>query len=225
LLDFTPPKPEKSEGKRKVILLLFDALREDFVELPNDTHRFLALDLPGAYKGRKIQMFKEARETHPEQALLFPLTSEMPTVTTVRIKGMLSGGITNFFETSEEFGSSEVKEDNVLAQLRKRNGKRDDIVFYGDYIWSPMFGKYFDRHQEYESLNVRDLDSLDKNVANDIYKELDGGSKFSLMLAHIIGVDSAGHTYNAQPPKWRERSSTLRTSSTTLLIRWTTRPL
>ena len=51
--------------------------------------------------------------------------------------------------------------------------------------------------EEYESLNVRDLDTLDNNVAKDIYKELEDGSKFSLMLAHIIGVDSAGHTYNA----------------------------
>jgi len=33
---------------------LFDALREDFVELPEDTHRYLDLDRPGAYKGRKI---------------------------------------------------------------------------------------------------------------------------------------------------------------------------
>jgi predicted AlkP superfamily pyrophosphatase or phosphodiesterase len=197
LLEFTPPRAEKSQNDRKVILLLFDALREDFVALPKGTHQYLSDERTGAYKGRKIQMFKEALETHPEQALLFPLTSEMPTVTTVRIKGMLSGGITNFFETSEEFGSSEVKEDNVLAQLRARKGKRNDIVFYGDYIWSPMFGKYFDRHQEYESLNVRDLDSLDKNVANDIYKELDSGSNFSLMLAHIIGVDSAGHTYSS----------------------------
>jgi hypothetical protein len=42
----------------------------------------------------------------------------MPTVTTVRIKGMLNGGITNFFETSEEFGQTECKEDNVLEQLK-----------------------------------------------------------------------------------------------------------
>jgi len=146
-------------------------------------------------------MFKEARDTHPDQSLLFPLTSEMPTVTTVRIKGMLSGGITNFFETSEEFGSSEVKEDNVLHQLKNRNGNKKDIVFYGDYIWTPMFGKYFDRYEEFVSLDVRDLDTLDKNVAGHIYKELDSGSNFSLMLAHIIGVDSAGHTYNSQHPE------------------------
>jgi GPI ethanolamine phosphate transferase 3 subunit O len=114
---------------------------------------------------------------------------------------MLNGGITNFFETSEEFGSSEIIEDNVLHQLKQRNGKPGTVVFYGDYIWTPMFGKYFDRYKDFESLNVRDLDTLDANVATELYRELDAGSDFDIMLCHVIGVDSAGHTYNAQHPE------------------------
>jgi hypothetical protein len=54
LLDFTPPLPEKSQNDRKVILLLFDALREDFVALPDDVEPYLKVDRPSAYKGRKI---------------------------------------------------------------------------------------------------------------------------------------------------------------------------
>jgi hypothetical protein len=60
-----------------------------------------------------------------------------------------------------------------------------------------MFGKYFDRYKDFESLNVRDLDTLDANVATEMYRELDEGSNFDIMLAHIIGVDSAGHSGNA----------------------------
>ena len=100
-----------------MILLLFDALREDFVEFDNTVERYLPLDRPAAYAGRRIELFKNSREAHPNQSLLFPFKSEMPTVTTVRIKGMLTGGITNFFETSEEFVSSECKEDNLLYQI------------------------------------------------------------------------------------------------------------
>jgi hypothetical protein len=38
-------------------------------------------------------------------------------------------------------------------------------------------------------------------VATEIYKELDSGSDFDIMLGHIIGVDSAGHTYEPQHPE------------------------
>jgi predicted AlkP superfamily pyrophosphatase or phosphodiesterase len=41
----------------------------------------------------------------PENTLLFPLASEMPTVTSVRVKGMLTGALSAFFEMSENFGS------------------------------------------------------------------------------------------------------------------------
>ena len=101
-------------SKRKVILLLADALREDFVEFDTNTFTYLDPNRHGAYKGKKISLFKDAKKMHPDNALLFPFKSEMPTVTTVRIKGMLSGGLSTFFETSSEFGTSEVTEDNIL---------------------------------------------------------------------------------------------------------------
>jgi len=45
---------------------------------------------------------------------LAPLESASPTVTSVRIKSVLNGGLSTFFETSEEFVSHEVVEDNLL---------------------------------------------------------------------------------------------------------------
>jgi hypothetical protein len=42
------------------------------------------------------------------------MESAVPTVTSVRIKSVLNGGLSTFFETSEEFVSSEVTEDNIL---------------------------------------------------------------------------------------------------------------
>jgi predicted AlkP superfamily pyrophosphatase or phosphodiesterase len=38
----------------------------------------------------------------------------MPTATSVRVKGMLTGALTAFFEWSDNFGSERVVEDNVL---------------------------------------------------------------------------------------------------------------
>lgn len=124
----------------------------------------------------------------------------MPTVTTVRVKGMLSGGLSTFFETSTEFGSSQVTEDNVLYQL-KNKAASSQIAFYGDYIWDPLYGQYFDRKVLYNSLDLRDLDSLDNGVLKGFVKELRAGSDFDLMLGHIIGVDSAGHSFFSDHPE------------------------
>ena len=71
-------------------------------------------------------------------------------------------------------------------------------MFYGDHIWTPKFGKYFDRYEEFASENTRDLDTLDNGASKGIIRELENGSDFTLMLGHIIGVDSAGHTYQSQ---------------------------
>jgi hypothetical protein len=45
-------------------------------------------------------------EDEAENAILVPLSAEMPTVTTVRIKSIMTGSISSFFETKEDFSSS-----------------------------------------------------------------------------------------------------------------------
>lgn len=59
-----------------------------------------------------------------------------------------------------------------------------------------MFSQFFDRQYPYPSFNVRDLDTLDENTKNDINKEVKEGN-FTLLISHILGIDHAGHTYNA----------------------------
>ena len=44
-------RPEHSEPGRKVIFILFDALREDFVEWPDGRSPNLKPDAPYAFKG------------------------------------------------------------------------------------------------------------------------------------------------------------------------------
>ena len=54
-------------------------------------------------------------ERQPENALLFPLKSEMPTVTVVRIKGILSGILSTVFEFTESILlAGYFSEDNLL---------------------------------------------------------------------------------------------------------------
>ena len=132
----------------------------------------------------------------PEKTILLPLASEMPTVTSVRVKGMLTGALNAFFEISENFGSMEVQEDNVLYQLKATKKGENKIVFVGDYIWTGMFGSFFDRTYAYPSFNVRDLDSLDTSSRLDLLREIESND-FRLLIGHVIGVDHAGHTFSA----------------------------
>ena len=49
--DKTEPFAAENDSDRKVILLLIDALREDFVEFDTNTHLYLDPEAPYAYRG------------------------------------------------------------------------------------------------------------------------------------------------------------------------------
>ena len=101
------------------------------------------------------------------------MESAQPTVTVVRIKSVLNGGLSTFFESTDEFISSKVVEDNILYQVKNRSGgEKDKVIFYGDHIWSPMYGDYFDELVEWSSENTRDLDTLDNGVRSKLLNML-----------------------------------------------------
>lgn len=187
----------------KVILLLVDALREDFVEFSENTQHLRTIDEDSveAYPGKKMTIFREMKEKEPLNTFMFPMRSVSPTITTVRAKGILSGGVQTFFDTLEEFTVGANGEDSILYQVKNRigtghsnNGQADKIHFYGDFLWCDRFSEFFDKKACYDALNMNDLDTLDNSAMDDIFNALDEGSDFKLLLGHIIGIDSAGHT-------------------------------
>lgn len=54
----------------------------------------------------------------PQNTLLMPLESELPTVTTVKIKTIMTGAMSSFFETREDFAHDLLPEDSVLYQAK-----------------------------------------------------------------------------------------------------------
>jgi len=44
----------------------------------------------------------------------------MPTVTAVRVKGMVTGALNAYIEVTQNFGSGLVEEDNILFQLNQK---------------------------------------------------------------------------------------------------------
>ena len=114
-------------------MMLVDALREDFVEF-NDENNDIKSEVGSKkmqrkahtyldksktlYKGKKMDVFSTLMEEQPENAILLPMESEMPTVTTVRIKSIMTGSMSTPIETGEFFMFDSVPEDNVLHQVK-----------------------------------------------------------------------------------------------------------
>ena len=136
LAEYSPIKAQHSQPGRKVIYMLFDAMREDFVQWPSDQELNLDSEAQYAYQGKKVSLFNELVDSKPNNAVLFPLKSEMPTVTVVRIKGILSGILNTVFEFTESLVAGKFTEDNLLYQLHAKLGDKARVVFYGDDIWT-----------------------------------------------------------------------------------------
>ena len=106
--------PEHSAPGRKVIYVLFDALREDYIEWPNDEQPNLDPEAGYAYKQEKLKLFRKLAEEQPDKTLLMPLRSEMPTVTVVRIKTYFSGVLGSVFDLVESLITGSFRDDNLL---------------------------------------------------------------------------------------------------------------
>ena len=115
--------------RKKVILVLVDALREDFVELgcpsskDDNTNNYMCgvgadnetleayryLDPKRSrYKNRKMKLFSKLAHEEPDNAFLAPMRSEMPTVTAIRVKSLMTGALNSYIEVKDNFGGSAV---------------------------------------------------------------------------------------------------------------------
>ena len=171
-------KPEHSEPGRKVIFILFDALREDFVEWPDGNPPYLQSDAPYSFTGKKVTLFNRLVQEEPLNSFLAPLRSEMPTVTVSRVKTFLSGVIGTVVDFSEFIGEGTFAEDNILVSLHKKFKDNTSIKFFGDEVWVTRFGKWFTKEVSLPDLDVRELDRNDNLASENIYAELDNGSDF-----------------------------------------------
>ncbi|TNV84606.1 hypothetical protein FGO68_gene1923 [Halteria grandinella] len=195
----SPVKP------KKLIMLLVDALREDFVEMDESLIPVQYLDHNNSiYTRRRIQLFNDLLKEQPENTILAPMKVEMPTVTAIRIQGTMTGALNSYIEIKDNFGSQTIEEDSLLYQINNRGYKRtkdrkpldEYIVFTGDYIWSDEFAPYFNRSFPHSSFNVQDLDSHDNATSRDLRREVKD-MNFTLLLGHLIGVDHGGHSGGA----------------------------
>ena len=73
----------------------------------------------------------------------------------------MTGSIPGFVDVVLNFDTKEVKEDNILIQL-KRAGKQ--MIFYGDDTWIHLFPNVFVRHDVTTSFYVADYTEVTSTI-------------------------------------------------------------
>ncbi|KAK9366435.1 alkaline-phosphatase-like protein [Lipomyces kononenkoae] len=173
----------------KVIFMLVDALRSDFV-----------------FSNESSMTFTQSLISSGN-ALPFTARAAPPTVTLPRIKGMTTGSVSNFLDAvlniaESDNSSSLIGQDSWLMEFKRRPlpGK---LIMYGDNTWLKLFPGIFDRYDGTESFYVSDFTEVDNNVTRHLHTELER-SDWDVMILHYLGVDHIGHKggpYSQYMPK------------------------
>ncbi|KAI9641559.1 major facilitator super transporter protein [Ciborinia camelliae] len=168
----------------KIIFMVVDALRSDFVYSNNSGFQFTqSLISNGA-------------------ALPFTAHATSPTITMPRIKAITTGSIPSFLDVILNFAESDTSsslatQDTWLAQMKaKGEGK---MVMYGDDTWLKLFPETFDRADGTSSFFVSDFTEVDNNVTRHVPEEL-MKDDWNTMVLHYLGLDHIGHKAGPRSP-------------------------
>uniref|UniRef100_A0A8C3BRK6 Phosphatidylinositol glycan anchor biosynthesis class G n=1 Tax=Cairina moschata TaxID=8855 RepID=A0A8C3BRK6_CAIMO len=186
---------------RKVVLVLIDALREDFVFGPKGK-QFMPYATQVIEKGTSYSFVAEAKP---------------PTVTMPRIKALMTGSIPGFIDVVVNLNSPALLDDNLIWQA-KTAGKR--IIFYGDDTWVKLFPKHFVEYDGTTSFFVSDFTEVDDNVTRHLDRVLKR-EDWDLLILHYLGLDHIGHVTGPNSPqvgpKLREMDNILKKIHISLL--------
>lgn len=188
----------------KVVMLVIDALRFDFtvpVQDSSDPHS----NLPEFFHNN-FPILHDTAIAHPQNAIHLKFMADPPTTTLQRLKGLTTGTLPTFIDAGSNFDGDSVDEDNWLLQLHRHN---KTIAFMGDDTWKAMFSKYIDPslHFPYDSLNVRDLHTVDNGVLEHMWPLLEpsASQKWDVLIGHFLGVDHVGHRYGPNHYTMKEK--------------------
>ncbi|XP_031607290.1 GPI ethanolamine phosphate transferase 2 [Oreochromis aureus] len=158
---------------KRVVIMLVDALREDFVFGPNG-RMYMPYTRHVVERGSSHSFVAKARP---------------PTVTMPRIKALTTGSIPGFIDVVMNLNSPALLEDNLIWQA-KTAGKR--MVFYGDDTWVRLFPKHFMEYDGTTSFFVSDYTEVDNNVTRHLDSTLKRDD-WDILILHYLGLDHIGH--------------------------------
>lgn len=173
-----PAAPIAAKPKLKVVFVLIDALRLDFVTSRPNSMPFVASLL------------------RSNGAALYRCQGYSPTVTLPRIKTLLTGTVPGFGDVVLNLNAAAISEDNWVYQARSA-GLR--VAFYGDDTWLRILPGYFDRHDGTTSFFVSDYTEVDWNVSRHLPAELEARD-WDVLVLHYLGLDHIGHSHGPSSP-------------------------
>ncbi|GMT00212.1 hypothetical protein PENTCL1PPCAC_22386 [Pristionchus entomophagus] len=166
----------------RVVLVVIDALRYDFVQSEREEKE------NGEWRGQ----MPYTRDLAKKGAFLSKALADPPTTTLQRLKALGTGGLPTFIDASDNFNSdAAVEEDNIISQL-VASGRNATLL--GDDTWLSLYPRGFHRSFAKESFDIHDLHTVDNYILAHLSSEL-SRSDWSLLIAHFLGVDHAGHKY------------------------------
>ncbi|PYH86760.1 alkaline phosphatase-like protein [Aspergillus uvarum CBS 121591] len=167
--------PSRSAPFERVVFMMIDALRSDFVYSPQSEFAFTQeLIRSGA-------------------AIPFTMKTDSPSLTRACIKAMTVGSASMFldvFHNADDGPGIPETMDTWLARLKAAG--RGQLVFYGDDTWVQLFPEVFDRGCPISPLFVPDIHSSDLNVSTNVMRELQRDD-WSALVLHFPGIDHVGH--------------------------------
>ncbi|KAK1175647.1 GPI ethanolamine phosphate transferase 2 [Acipenser oxyrinchus oxyrinchus] len=186
---------------KRVVIVLIDALREDFVFGP---------------KGKQFMPYtRHLVERGPSHS--FVAKARAPTVTMPRIKALMTGSIPGFIDVVMNLNSPALLEDNLMWQA-KNAGKK--MVFYGDDTWLRLFPKHFIEQDGTTSFFVSDYTEVDNNVTRHLDTTLERDD-WDILILHYLGLDHIGHLTGPHSsligPKLTEMDDILKKIHTSLM--------
>ena len=187
--DFGPSCNTYPRKFKRVVWLLIDALRYDFVDYNSSLN-------PVPIYRNKLPYIRDLLSERPQNAKLFRFIADPPTTTMQRLKALTTGSLPTFIDIGSNFNSYEITEDSLPYQARA-NGR--NITFIGDDTWLGLYGNVLNKVFDYPSLNVKDLHTVDNGVIEHMVPELRKNDA-DFIIGHFLGVDHVGHTYG--PSHW-----------------------
>ncbi|KAF9154738.1 major facilitator super transporter protein [Linnemannia schmuckeri] len=202
----------------KIVLMLVDALRSDFL-YGNESDFRLMQSLIDEHK-----------------AIPFTALASAPTVTLPRLKALTTGTVPGFLDAILNIAESDqsstlANQDNWIAQLTRSESLRKNIkrspgqekrkvAFFGDDTWIKLFPGLFFRSEGTSSFFAMDTIEVDNNVTRHIEPELEKDDWDGLIF-HYLGLDHVGHSGGPKSglmrPKQAEMDSIAHTIYTSLV--------
>lgn len=165
----------------KMVLLIVDALRYDFVNGTN---------FP-----------KTSRLIADKQGMKYKSKAFAPTVTLPRVKSILSGIVPGYADIIVNLDASRMNTDNLIYQAHTQLRK---TYFFGDDTWLKLFpAEYFSKFETTTSFYVNDYVEVDTNVTRNLEATIK--EDWQLMFLHYLGLDHLGHIVGPESPLVSEK--------------------